>query len=214
MGGKMFKTQFKDQFEFDKYLIYQKIRNQNKYLTVSERKQLETMLAKDYKPSIIEEKKEVIKPFLVTDINQLRKQCLPVTPEDDVKGIIEKLKEAHKAYGGLGISANQIGILKQVSYIELPVYKDKKLEWKEIILVNAKIIEKDKPIKVRNEGCLSFPNIYIDTKRYIFCTVNYLDKDLKPQISQFQDIEGITVQHETEHVNGQTMFSSRWVATN
>jgi len=165
----MLKNQFKDQLDFNIYLSEQKIRMEKGYLTVSERNQFNQMLDKNYKPTFIKEEKPKLP--IVTNYNFLRKPCQEITKEDNIKEIIQKLKDTLNNVGGLGISANQIGILKKISYIRIPQMKDKKLDFKELILINPKIIEKNRYIKVKNEACLSFPGIYIDTKRYIFITV-------------------------------------------
>jgi len=206
----MLKQTFKDQIEFDIYLTEQKIRMEKGFLTRSEREQLNKILDKNYKPIFIKE--ELPKPKIVTDINELRKPCLDVTKEDNIKEIIQKLKDAHEACGGLGISANQLGIQKRVSYIKIPKFvdKNKELQFNEYIFINPKIIEKDKSIKVRGEGCLSFPGVFVDTLRYVFCTIEYLDENLKPQTGILQDTESIAAQHEIDHTNGKLIFDNRW----
>jgi len=81
-----------------------------------------------------------------------------------------------------------------------------------LIVINPKIIEKDRPIKVMNEGCLSFPGVFIHTRRYVFITVEYLNEKLEPKIATFQDVESIALQHEIQHLQGRTMFDSKWRA--
>jgi peptide deformylase len=206
----MLKTEFKDQLEFDIYLVEQKVRKEKSYLTVSERNQLESMLVKDYKPIFIKEKK--LKLPIVTDINELKKSCTEVTKEDNIKEIIQKLKDTLKSIGGLGISANQIGIQKKISYVKIPITKDKKVEYNEYILINAKIIEKNRPIRVQNEGCLSFPGVYVDTKRYVFIIVQYLNEKMELQNGIYQDLESIVIQHEISHQQSRTIFDDKWKA--
>ncbi len=204
----MLKQTFKDQLEFDIYLVEQKVRQEKGYLTVSERNQLKSMLEKNYKSVFIKEEKQ--KLTIVTDINFLRKPCLEVTKEDNIKEIIQKLKNTLESIGGFGISANQIGIQKKISYGKIPKFINKKLEHNEYILINAKIIEKDRPIKVKNEGCLSFPGIYVDTLRYVFCTIEYYNEKMELQTGMFQDLESIVVQHEVAHQEGKTIFDFKW----
>jgi len=206
----MLKEIFKDQVEFDLYKIEQTVRMKGGYLTFSERETLKKMQEKDYKPTFA----EVEKPKLpiVTNINELRKPCQKVTKEDNIKEIIQKLKDTLENRGGVGISANQIGIQKRISYIKVPkfVNKNKELQYNEYILINAKIIEKDRPVKVQNEGCLSFPGIYIDTLRYVFCTVEYLNEKMELQTGILQDLESFCVQHEIAHQQNRTIFDDKW----
>ena len=151
----MLKTQFKNQLEFDVYIAERKVDMEKGYLTRSEREVFKKMLEKDYKPTFIKEEKPKLP--IVTDIRELRKPCQEVTKEDNIKEIIQQLKDTLESVGGLGISANQIGIQKKISYLKIPKFTDKKIEFNEYILINAKIIEKSRPIQIKNESCLSFP---------------------------------------------------------
>jgi peptide deformylase len=211
----MLKQSFKDQIEFDIHLTEQKIRMEKGYLTRTERDQLKKMLEKNYKPVIIKE--EIPNPnikSIVTDINLLRKPCLLVEKGEDVKQIIIELKETLNKFSSkaLGLSANQIGYNKSVCYIRVPYFdqKNKKTEIKELILINPKIIEKDKPIKVQNESCLSFPGISVTTKRYVYCTVYYLDENFKEHTALMQDLESLVILHEYDHTIGKTIFDNRY----
>lgn len=204
----MLKIEFKDQLEFNIYLVEQKVRQEKGYLTRSEREVLKQMLDKNYKPTFLKEEKPKLP--IVTNINELRKPCQEVTKEDNIPEIIQKLKDTLDCYTGLGISANQIGIQKKISYIKIPkLTQDKKIEFTETILINAKIIEKNRPIKIKNEGCLSFPGVYVNTQRFVFCIVEFLNEKMKLQTGMFQDFESLAVQHEIDHQNGLTIFNRK-----
>jgi peptide deformylase len=208
----MLKQSFKDKIEFDIYLAEQKILKIKGYLSVSERKQLESMLDKNYKPTIEQTPKPRIP--LVTYITELRKPCIEVQPGENIKEIIKGLKDTLSGYDGYGLTANQIGINKRISYLKIPRFdsKTKKMELAELVIINAKIIEKDNPIKVKNEMCLSFPGVPVITKRYVFCTVTYLNENFKEQTFLAQDLEALILQHEIDHQNGITIFDRKWKA--
>ena len=206
----MLKTQFKDQLEFDSYITEQKLRMEKGYLTRSEREQLNKMLVNDYKPTF-----EIIKkiPILVTNLLELNKPCQDVTKEDNIDEIVEKLKNTLLQLNGYGLSANQIGINKKISYIKHPKkfnMQFKKWEYEEIILINPKIIECDKLIQVKGEQCLSLPGLAVNTARYIFITVINHDKNLNEKLFSSQDLEGLIIQHESDHTIGKTILDRRW----
>jgi peptide deformylase len=166
-------------------------------------------------------KKEELKPEIkkdirpiVTNLAELRKPCLSVEKEENIKEIIQALKDTLEAKKGLGISANQIGINKKISYVKIPKFidKNKNIQYNDYVLINAKIIEHDRPIKVMNEGCLSFSGIYVHTRRYVFITVEYLNEKLEHQVMSYQDMESIAMQHEIDHQEGRTIFDRKWVA--
>lgn len=153
---------------------------------------------------------------IVTNINELRKPCEDVIKGEDIKQIIIDLKDtfnsvAHKA---IGLSANQIGYNKKISYIKMPKFvdKDKQTQYAEYIFINAKIIEKERPIQVKGESCISFRGIGVITKRYVFITVEYLNEKMEVQTRILQDLEAIAVQHEADHQSGIVLFDRKWVA--
>lgn len=196
----MLKDKFIDQTEFSIYLSEQKIRGEKGYLSCSERNQLKSMSEKTYKPIFIKEEKPKLP--IVTNYAELKKPCQLVTKEDNVKEIVQRLKDTFNCCDGYGLSANQIGINKRVSYVKIPKIEDKKLAYTELVLINAAFSDLALPIKVQNEGCLSFPNLYVTTKRYGFCIVQYLDENLKEQTGIFKDTVAVVIQHEVDHQRG------------
>lgn len=149
---------------------------------------------------------------IITNIKELKQPCQEVTKNDNIKELVQDLKDTLGTKRGLGLTANQIGINKKISYIKIPksVDKNKQVQYKEYVLINAKIIEKDKPIQVKNESCLSFPGVGVNTRRFIFITVEFYNEKMELQTGVFQDIESIVIQHETDHTNGITLFDKKW----
>jgi peptide deformylase len=173
-------------------------------------------LFKKKEPKKEEPKPEIKKDIrpIVANLTELRKPCLPVEKGENVKDIIQALKDTLEVKKGWGLSANQIGINKRISYIKIPKFvdKNKQIQYNEFVLINAKIIEHDRPIKVMDEGCLSFPGIRVHTRRYVFITIEYLNEKMEPQAMSYQDMESICIQHEVDHTLGITIFDRKWKA--
>jgi peptide deformylase len=153
----------------------------------------------------------MIKP-IVTNIKELRQTCQDVTKDDNIKDIIQDLKDTLESKKCIGLTANQIGINKKISYIKIPksIDKNKQIQYNEHILINAKIIEKDKPIQVKNESCVSFPGVGIITKRFVFSIVQYYNEKMELKTGIYQDLESICIQHEIDHQSGLTIFDRKW----
>lgn len=132
---------------------------------------------------------------IITDISYLRQPCEPVTLEEGMKLGKLLIKRLKLTKGGVGLSANQIGIRKRVCVINVK---------EPIILVNPELVGCfDKT--TFNEGCLSFEGENIQTQRY----KNVLVKsDTQRSILSFYGIdelgllESVCVQHEIDHLNG------------
>lgn len=199
----MIRNNFNTKEEAENYLKIEKKLAENKQsaLSYSERQKIKN---NEIKPETLIVKKEKSKIPIITNIKELKKPCIDITKEDNIKEIIQKLKDTLECYEGYALSAPQIGIYKKISYCKIPYYNqnNKKLEEKEVILINPQIIEQDRKIIVKQEGCLSIPNLRIDTDRWVFITlINYNEK-LEPQTLISQDLEGLIFQHEIDHLNG------------
>ncbi len=154
-----------------------------------------------------------MKRDIITNRVILKQPSARVEESDDVKSIIQDLKDTIKGRpNAIGLSAPQIGIKKRVCFISIPsVNKDKKtIEYQELVLINPVITEKDKKIRVNGEGCCSFPGVFVDTSRYVYCTVEYLDENMKAQVKSVQDLLSFAIQHETEHLSGILIFDRKW----
>ena len=164
---------------------------------------------KDYIKEDIVVKKE--KP-IVTDVKILRKPCALVTKDDDVSQIIQDLKDTLEVRKIIGLTANQIGYDKAISYVKIPTkfnQMTKKLAYTDLILINPKIVEKTRKILVKNEACVSLPRIKLSTDRYVFITVEYYDEKFELHTALFQDLESVCIQHEIDHIIGKLIFDRK-----
>jgi len=206
----MLKTRFDSVIEASVYITLQKIRQEKGYLTRSEREQLKKLIEK---PESFVKEPEVVRQLpIVTDIKELSKPCAPVEAGEDISRIITELKETLNTSGGLGLSANQIGYNKQIAYIKIMKgynKETKKIEYNEIVLINPKILEHDRRIKVKGERCLSLPHVSVDTDRWVFITVQNCNEKLEPSVFCSQDMEAICIEHEIDHLNGKTILDRK-----
>jgi len=136
--------------------------------------------------------------MIVTDPERLRVKCDDVKPEE-VSELISKLEEG-LAYServgrpGIGLAAPQIGIAKHIAIVRIPL----KTETLKLNLVNAKIIEQNNLKPFKDEGCLSFPDVTVDTMRYEDIV---LTTDVYPFKCSVSGLIAVAVQHELEHLN-------------
>ena len=117
---------------------------------------------------------------------------------------------------GIGLAANQVGVDAQVAVVNVR---------EPLVLINPKYVAKENEI-IYGEGCLSFPNRAIRTKRYrdiIISTeqseANWYfsgveensdgksgwDKGNMKQDQELRLLEAVCVQHEIDHLMGKTI---------
>lgn len=104
-----------------------------------------------------------------------------------------------KAHGGIGLAANQIGISKRVFVMGSEYNPDFP---RPFALFNPEILEYSKEEILDQEGCLSFPGIWLSIKRPEWVKVKYFDSAGIEHIDQYQGYVSKCFQHELDHLNG------------
>tara|TARA_Y100000768_G_scaffold378352_1_gene352681 strand:- start:1107 stop:1616 length:510 start_codon:yes stop_codon:yes gene_type:complete len=131
-------------------------------------------------------------------LRQKAKKLKSVTPED-IKTANLMMESMIKA-PGVGLAANQVGILKQIITIN---FEDKENNKKaNYILFNPKIIQYSKETVVMEEGCLSLPEQYADVERPKEIVLEYIDEDNNTIKKKIDGYEARILQHEIDHLSG------------
>tara|TARA_Y100000590_G_C15517392_1_gene937942 strand:- start:267 stop:776 length:510 start_codon:yes stop_codon:yes gene_type:complete len=137
-----------------------------------------------YVPNPILKKKAI-------DLKKINKEDLLLADE-----MIEIMERAP----GVGLAANQIGILKKIVTINI---KDKqKQSQQKYVLFNPKITSFSKETVIMEEGCLSIPEQFADIERPKEITLEYINIKKKIVKKKAVGIEARILQHEIDHLNG------------
>ena len=100
-------------------------------------------------------------------------------------------------HNGVGLSANQIGISERV----FVMIRD--IEFNEIIVCfNPQIIKTYKEEVEMEEGCLSYPDLYLNISRPKKIIVKYEDVDKKTHKLKLDGLASRIFQHEYDHMEG------------
>ena len=100
-------------------------------------------------------------------------------------------------YEGIGISANQIGIWERA----FAMIRD--LEHSEVIVCfNPRIIKSYNEEVEMEEGCLSYPELFLKIKRPNKIVVKYEDEDKKIHKMKLEGLASRVFQHEYDHMEG------------
>ena len=98
---------------------------------------------------------------------------------------------------GIGISANQIGIWERA----FAMVRD--LENNEVMVCfNPRIIKSYSEEVEMEEGCLSYPELFLKIKRPDKIVVKYEDEDKKIHKIKLQGLASRVFQHEYDHMEG------------
>jgi len=149
-----------------------------------------------------QQEKEV-EPFPLFDENHpMMKQRIPeynitLLPNPVMTNTINRLKMTMKLYNGLGLSANQCGVFERVFIVGN--------EEIVIVCINPKLIKASDDLIKDNEGCLSFPGLFLKVERASSVEVEYYDYQGKKYNTTFTGLTARCFLHELDHMNGITM---------
>ena len=115
-------------------------------------------------------------------------------PNPLMEMLVKRLKVTMKLYGGIGLSANQCGVFERVFVIGTDQFQ--------IACINPRIIGQASTTMKGEEGCLSFPGLYLKIDR-----PDWIDVEFKTEMGEVKQmrLDGVTArcfQHELDHMNG------------
>ncbi len=128
----------------------------------------------------------------------LNKKCRPVEVIDqEVVESLDEMLSLMRSNDGLGLAANQAGL--DLSLIVISA-QDKIFK-----LVNPRITKQEGSICF-SEGCLSFPGLEIEVKRYNRVWVSALDEKGEPLEIEAEGLLAVVFQHEIDHIEGRVFI--------
>ena len=119
--------------------------------------------------------------------------------EEDVK-LSKKMIKIMQQAPGVGLAANQIGVLKKIVTIHIQD-KEKNLD-KFYTLFNPVILKYSKEKVIMEEGCLSLPKQFADIERSESITLQYTNEQNKIVKVEKNGFEARILQHEIDHLYG------------
>ena len=116
-------------------------------------------------------------------------------PKEDPKEIEKNMAEAMETFGGIGLSANQVGLPYRMFVMRTA---DSGIK----AFFNPELTAVSQETDLMKEGCLSFPDLYLMIKRSKVVELKYQDADGEEHTLQLDGIGARCVQHEIDHLNG------------
>lgn len=132
----------------------------------------------------------------------LRKKCQKVRKIDEgVRKLIVDMVQTMGRGQGVGLAAPQVGVLKRIIVVQTDL-KGQRI----LALINPKITKKGSGKEKGEEGCLSFPGIFLEIKRAKEVEIEALDINGKEIKFKAQGFLARVFQHEIDHLNGVLFF--------
>ena len=126
----------------------------------------------------------------------LEKQVAPFNFDTmDADKISKEMIQMMLKYKGVGLASNQVGIDAQIFVMG---------EENPITVINPMVTEVGTEKIEMEEGCLSFPGLYMKVKRPAVVSVQYLDTKQKECIIKLEGLHARVFLHEYDHLQGIT----------
>jgi len=138
----------------------------------------------------------------------LRKRANEVESVDDsVRVLMDDMLELMYVGKGIGLAANQVGVLKRVLVMDLQDddEQERSKDFYPLLVANPEIIERSDEIIEAEEGCLSLPDQRVLVKRPNSVKIKYLDYNNKSQELVAEGWLARAVQHEMDHLDGKLL---------
>lgn len=132
----------------------------------------------------------------------LKTESQPVSSVDDaIRNQMDRMLKTMYDAPGIGLAANQVGVLNRVLVMDLANREDKE-EPEPIFMANPEILWESEDMSVMQEGCLSIPQQFADVERPADVVVKYLDYNGKEAELKASGLLSHCVQHEIDHLDG------------
>lgn len=144
----------------------------------------------------------MLRPIVIAPHPALKVVAKPVTSvTDQVRALLDDMVETMYDDKGCGLAANQINLLSRMIVMDCSKEQNQPIK-----LINPEVLWKSEETWTNKEGCLSFPDAFVDVTRAKKVAVRYLDTRGIEQEQAFDEYWAICVQHEIDHLNGITFI--------
>ena len=139
----------------------------------------------------------MLKPLIPSDDPLLHRKIKKCSYDLDRSKLSYTLTENMFHHNGVGLSANQIGIEERafVMMIDIDLQET-------ITCFNPRIIKESKEEVVMEEGCLSYPELFIEISRPSSIIVKYEDEGKSIIKRRLDGYIARIFQHEYDHMEG------------
>ena len=126
--------------------------------------------------------------------------------ELEPRELFDNLSKTMIKYKGIGLSANQCGLAIRAFVMMTDL--DKKAA---TIFFNPKITNTSEETELFVEGCLTYPNLFLNIRRPKQISFEFMDVNGEQRQAQFSGITARIFQHEFDHMQGRnfTMWASK-----
>lgn len=125
--------------------------------------------------------------------------------DDDTRTLVADMIETMYARNGAGLAAIQVGVPVKLFIVEASIAGGDQNDLP-IVFINPKIEWLSDESETSDEGCLSFPGIYVPVKRALKARVRALDLDGNEFVAEGEGLYARAMQHENDHLDNRLLI--------
>lgn len=133
-------------------------------------------------------------PLIRTELDQFDFSNPTIDPVELATNLVQFMRDSN----GIGLSANQVGLNLRVFAMEGEPA---------IVCFNPRIVMFGEEEVTLEEGCLTYPGLYVKVKRPKVIKVRYQEADGEVYTETFTGMTSRVFQHEFDHLNGDVFYN-------
>jgi peptide deformylase len=124
---------------------------------------------------------------------------------EEVRALVADMVETMYAKNGAGLAAIQVGSNLKLFIVEAAIAGGSENDHP-IVFINPSIEWLSEETETADEGCLSFPSIYVPVKRALMARTRATGLDGKEFIVEGEGLYARAMQHELDHLNNRLLI--------
>lgn len=146
-----------------------------------------------------------MRPIVVWPDPRLREETKKVGEiTEEIRELYSDLWSTMIAYEGIGIASPQIGVPTKMFLLDGMLVTGEE-DAPPVAFINPEIIETSDETDRSDEGCLSFPGVYIPIERPSRAKIRAMDLEGKIFEIEGEELLARAIQHENDHLTGKLM---------
>jgi peptide deformylase len=146
-----------------------------------------------------------VRPIVIWPDARLRQETRDVSDiNDDVRALYRDLVDTMYAKSGLGIAAIQIGDPRRMFLVE-PTLAGRDPKDDPVAFINPEVVSTSEDTDRSDEGCLSFPGVYVPVERPLKATIRATGLDGEPFEVTGEGLMARCLLHELDHLTGKLL---------
>jgi peptide deformylase len=145
-------------------------------------------------------------PILRYPDPRLREKCASIGVFDEtLRQLVSDMSDTMYAANGAGLAAIQVGAPLRLFIVD-PEVAGKSPNDPVMVFINPELVWISEEAQTGDEGCLSFPGIFVPVKRGMRARVRALDLEGQPFEIEGEELFSRALQHESDHLIGRLLI--------